>query len=199
VAPELYALHRASAARRPTSFGKINALRPAPAGKASRVERETALLELFGGRAAAENLPLVAVDRGAAFEPALRHVVAPGSLSPPPRVLIQDVKATGLEPWPAEQALMARLPWYEACSMTSSSTGSVQLSWTVGAQGNVTGVWSRESEKMSQSVRDCLVRHSHGLAGLPATGKPTRFTARLAIEERPLEGNPNIARPRDDF
>jgi hypothetical protein len=120
-------------------------------------------------------------------------------MSAPLRVLIQDVQATGLEPWPAEQALMARLPWYEACSMTSSRTGSVRLSWTVGAQGNVSGVWLEQVERLPPGVRDCLLRHSHGLDGLPAPNGAARFSARLVLDERQLEGNPNVARPRVDL
>jgi hypothetical protein len=195
---ELAALHEASAGARPSRFSEVVTRGPADKGS-RRDERERNVLALLAGGEPGNDLPLVAVDRGKVFEPALRQVVMPGSAYPA-RVEVTSIAVEGgLSADRAGPVIGSRMKWYEACYVvglqrSAKLAGDVTVHFTVGAEGATAGVALGTSSLSSKRVTDCLLRHSQGLRFSPPQGSVASVVAKIHFAPWSFEGNPNVKR-----
>jgi hypothetical protein len=132
-------------------------LRPPGAG-ASREDREKAAIDLLSGKAHAWELPVVEVDEGEAFAPALRQ-----AMQQPMEIRIGEVSAIRVDKEAARRAVEGRLKGFRLCyapGLRDNPTlqGRVSARVTLTAAGKPLKVDREGSDLPDGSVVSCVVR-----------------------------------------
>jgi hypothetical protein len=141
-----------------TSVRAPGRARRPPAPGASREEREKAALELLSGKARTWELPVVEVDQGEEFAPALRTVMAQ-----PMEVRIGEVSALRVDKEAARKAVERRMTSFRLCYAAGlranpNLQGRVAAHVTVTAAGKPLKVDREGSDLPDGSTVSCVVR-----------------------------------------
>jgi hypothetical protein len=129
-----------------------------PGPGASREEREKAALELLSGKARTWELPVVEVDEGEEFAPALRT-----AMQQPMEIRIGEVSALRVDKDAARKAVERRISSFRLCYAAGlrnnpSLQGRVAAHVTVTAAGKPLKVDREGSDLPDGTIVSCVVR-----------------------------------------